>query len=354
MSVGYNIRKYGKPTFLYTHNHHIEQLDNIIHSPSGVSLLNEQGLDFYLNEPLCPRLVSQASYFDNIIKETDTDIFFDELDSIKNYIQRNNLTNVTVYVGDYNIEKYSKNYEKYMRLVTKDIFFYSKHYTEVPKPMLCDKFDYKFINLNSRYTLYRHVIASYIKNKQVLLSWFFEGLPPIKTEWYDFTDFDNNFMLEEIGLRTLDQKNAIISNPTDTYPLVEVNQRSGELEEYYANSFCDLVAESRFTRPMGNISEKTLRPILYRKPFILIAPPKTLEFIKSLGFKTFDEFWDESYDDEFDHDTRLKKILEVIEYIDGMSIMDLRKLYNNMKSIVEHNFEVLDKTITIGKMPKFK
>jgi N-glycosylase/DNA lyase len=68
-----------------------------------------------------------------------------------------------------------------------------------------------------------------------------------------------------------------------------------------------------------------------------------LEYLKTYGFKTFDKFWDESYDSEENHEYRLIKILKVIDYIDNLSITSLRRLYDSLRPILEHNFEILKK-----------
>jgi hypothetical protein len=78
-------------------------------------------------------------------------------------------------------------------------------------------------------------------------------------------------------------------------------------------------------------------------PFILVAPPHSLEYMKKLGFKTFDKFWDESYDQEDNHQTRLLKILDLIDYIDSKSIHELTIMYSAMQETIEHNFLVLSK-----------
>ena len=43
-------------------------------------------------------------------------------------------------------------------------------------------------------------------------------------------------------------------------------------------------------------TEKTVRPIAAGKPFVAFAPLRFLERLKNLGFKTYSDFWDESYD----------------------------------------------------------
>ena len=44
------------------------------------------------------------------------------------------------------------------------------------------------------------------------------------------------------------------------------------------------------------ITEKTWKPILYMQPFVIIGTPGILEYLRSLGFATFSNWIDESYD----------------------------------------------------------
>ena len=87
----------------------------------------------------------------------------------------------------------------------------------------------------------------------------------------------------------------------------------------------------------------------YRKPFILVAPPHTLKYLKEDGFQTFSDFWDESYDEEEDHLERIFKILEVIDYINSKPIEDLQKIYDQMHEILEHNNKLFFEKIKIRK-----
>ena len=117
------------------------------------------------------------------------------------------------------------------------------------------------------------------------------------------------------------------------------NRVSNNLSEIYGNAFVDIINETRFGQPTGNFSEKVFQAMQYLRPFIVVGPPKTLEYIKSLGFKTFDEFWDESYDDEIDHGERLAKIFSIIDNILTLSIEEMRELYTKMLPIVQHNLQ---------------
>jgi hypothetical protein len=88
-------------------------------------------------------------------------------------------------------------------------------------------------------------------------------------------------------------------------------------------------------------SEKTVNAIKAGRPFIVASSAGTLEYLRQHGFKTFSEFWDESYDLEENHERRLQMILKVIDYIDSMSVEKLQELYSKIKPTIEYNFRRL-------------
>jgi hypothetical protein len=115
------------------------------------------------------------------------------------------------------------------------------------------------------------------------------------------------------------------------------NIMANSLAPAYINSFVDIINETRFAQPSANFSEKVFQAMQYQKPFIVVGPPKTLEYIRSMGFKTFNDFWDESYDDELHHGERLAKIFDLIDQIMNTPLADLRTMYDKMRDTVQHN-----------------
>lgn len=114
-------------------------------------------------------------------------------------------------------------------------------------------------------------------------------------------------------------------------------------EVLYKNVFCRIVTETNFERPYQNFSEKTLDTIRLAKPFVLVAPYRTLSYLKELGFKTFDKYWDESYDTQINPEKRLRKILKVLDYLSSLSYNELNEMYQDMIPILQHNFDQLSK-----------
>jgi len=82
-----------------------------------------------------------------------------------------------------------------------------------------------------------------------------------------------------------------------------------------------------------HLTEKILRPIACAHPFVLAAGPGALKYLRSYGFKTFDKFWDESYDEETDTLLRLQKIITTMKQIQNLSLDEWQKI----KCIAEHN-----------------
>ena len=77
----------------------------------------------------------------------------------------------------------------------------------------------------------------------------------------------------------------------------------------------NIINETYFFNNIIHITEKTYKPIAFLQPFILLGAAGSLQHIKDMGFKTFDEFWDESYDTEIDDSVRFTKIVNIVEEI---------------------------------------
>ena len=90
--------------------------------------------------------------------------------------------------------------------------------------------------------------------------------------------------------------------------------------------------------------KKTIKAILYERPFISYGNPGTLAYLKDHGFKTFDAYWDESYDNEKDDDKKIEMIAQIIKNICKKNIVDINKMHDDMKPILEHNKNLLVNT----------
>jgi uncharacterized protein YuzE len=111
-------------------------------------------------------------------------------------------------------------------------------------------------------------------------------------------------------------------------------------KELFLDSVIHIVSETSFSQNELFISEKTLKPILNFQPFIIIGPFGILKELKKVGFKTFGDFWDESYDETKDSKNRYLKIRKLILELNSKSINELNNLYKIVKDICIYNNEV--------------
>jgi len=71
---------------------------------------------------------------------------------------------------------------------------------------------------------------------------------------------------------------------------------NASLLQYYHNFAVEIVCE---TYTLGNTffpTEKTMRPLMAAKPILVYGPRYFLARLRTLGFRTYNEIWDESYD----------------------------------------------------------
>lgn len=107
--------------------------------------------------------------------------------------------------------------------------------------------------------------------------------------------------------------------------------------DLYRDCWIELVPETLWDHGWF-ITEKTIKPMATRTPFLVLSCPGYLRYLRSRGFKTFGDVWDESYDDIEDLGNRTKAVLAVLAYI-GRKGAD--RVYRSCRKILDHNFHRL-------------
>ena len=100
-----------------------------------------------------------------------------------------------------------------------------------------------------------------------------------------------------------------------------------------------VVTETVFYYDKLHLTEKTFKPIVARRPFMLLAAPGNLTYLKSYGFKTFDRWIDESYDCEQDPDKRIAMVVAELEKLSNLDTVELETMYQDMQEVLDHNFD---------------
>lgn len=111
------------------------------------------------------------------------------------------------------------------------------------------------------------------------------------------------------------------------------------LFEENAASLVHVITETAYFGRKWHLTEKTFKPICLQMPFVLVSTAGSLEYLRSYGFKTFDAFWDESYDQEINDYVRLEKIAHLLKQFDDMSDSERHNLHLACWPVVKHNFD---------------
>jgi len=122
----------------------------------------------------------------------------------------------------------------------------------------------------------------------------------------------------------------------------DVLTRVTDLLPHRLKSKFEIITEYTYTDTDISISEKLSLAMLSKIPFVVLGDRHYLQHLKKLGFKTFDLFWSEEYDNKNKHD-RLSSLASTINDIISFFACDTDE-YNNtiyskeMNEILEHNY----------------
>ena len=105
----------------------------------------------------------------------------------------------------------------------------------------------------------------------------------------------------------------------------------------WQRSFLHVVNETVFYEPKLHLTEKTFKPIVSSRPFLLVAAPGNLQYLKSYGFQTFDRWWDESYDRIQDPSARLDAITQILTDLCRRPWTEILQMFKDMRLVLEHN-----------------
>lgn len=106
---------------------------------------------------------------------------------------------------------------------------------------------------------------------------------------------------------------------------------------HWNTAFLHIVSETVWQDKI-HFTEKIFKPIVLHQPFVVLQAPGSLEYLKSYGFKTFDKWWDESYDNIQDPKQRLSAIAKIIDDIGNKNLDELEAIRMEMASVLEYNF----------------
>lgn len=201
--------------------------------------------------------------------------------------------------------------------------FFHNNYT--PRPFTEKTIQKKFLYLNKMAKEERYSL--YLKFKDAnLLDNFYYTINAIKDPMYS----------DSVSLE-------------DTAPSIEAGMTL--MDDLYNTTFINIISESEYwnNKVSGHcyksifFTEKTAKALNTFSPFIILGCSGSLKKLNEIGFKTFNDWWDESYDDETDDDKRIIKIHQLVKTLCKLSESEIETMYSEMIPTLKHNQSLYQK-----------
>ena len=135
-------------------------------------------------------------------------------------------------------------------------------------------------------------------------------------------------------------KLPLLLGPSDQYTQCRGYVYTDPLTDLYRDIFVDILSESHVAGTTFFPTEKTIRPMWLKKPFIVFASKNYLDYLHQMGFRTFCDFWSEEYDG-YEGQERFVRILKLIDQLAQTPIDKLEKMYWDMQYTLDYNYNLL-------------
>jgi nucleoside-diphosphate-sugar epimerase len=259
-----------------------------------------------------------------------------DLEIIQTWIDKEKLPAKNIYYlhGNLKIDTISKNKGYKFNCIgvsSFDVWLNSEYIPFDPIEFIPHPIKYLYLSYNRNHRYHRLLLCS----KLLKLNLLNKGLISLGNFNYDeYKRIDDNIK---------DLKELV---PIEIDKSIDFTLANNITPSNYEQTFLSLVSETLVDSDVLFISEKIWKPIYMGHPFIILGNPQTIKKLKEMGYKTFDKWWDESYDDELDFKKRIEMITNIIKNFEIKSKEQLIGLRQEMVDVLKHNQEVFRKQVT--------
>ena len=332
------------PAMMYLHPHGATEINNIetIHSEKNDQIhMADAFIICYDQEPLIPsynapvfshintKLTRYQHYRPLILLNTELDS--DDKDKI---------------LSDYN---YIDCYYFHHIFAAHD-WFRDYYYNKLITPVTERKISNKFISMN-RLTSFARVYRTLLINELIKHDIVIHGhvsysrtCPLGGDSIQQLVDNKNNY---NIPSNLIAEASSNIGNSTNHFRIdfqddEFIPNRSFSLDPIptFMESFLHIVAETNYWGRKKHLTEKIFKPIILKQPFLLVGCAHNLAYLKSYGFRTFDKWWSEDYDNITDDIQRMHTIGDTINSICKYSLPQLEDILKEMQEVLDYNFNL--------------
>jgi hypothetical protein len=261
--------------------------------------------------------------------------------------------------------EYSKEVDEFVKINNlKNLYYffhgfaaldwYRGYYALNYNKSIVKQYNYNFISFNriiNNDRSYRIYFVSLLKEQglldQGLIS--FNVTDNLFDDWQDETADPNSKLSEKAKLHIeqhLTDIDKLVIDQTTIHGSASANiphtinsWMPTEKKPKEIDAFWHVVTETVFYYDKLHLTEKIFKPIVSKQPFMLLAAPGNLAYLKSYGFKTFDSVIDETYDTIQDNDARTEAVIKQLHWYCNLAPGEKTRIIQQLEPIIQHNFD---------------
>lgn len=197
-----------------------------------------------------------------------------------------------------------------------------------------------FGGIYGRYTLHRFLMAHYLET-QLSNPTFVVFHSTV--DHVDVSGFEEQYSAQLTWLTNRQESNSTF----DYYnfqPHVHISDALNSYSQLWPHYQIEVSIENNIF-DYGWFTEKTTRCLYTGKPFVLMGTVGQLEKLRTMGFRTFAPWIDESYDQETNMHKRFDMVCREISRLDQLPKQQLDQVIKEINSIAEYNKTVYNQIV---------
>lgn len=203
----------------------------------------------------------------------------------------------------------------------------------------------KFLSLNNRAQWNRQALMQFLIKFDLMKDFYFSyrcedrwgaGQKTVYDQTNDIIGKDPTWFNENLDLEKLYELIPI----TIEHDKFEGNDWSSGTDFLYQSSFASFVNETYIDENFDPyLSEKTMKPLAYGHPFLLFCSAGALATLRDLGFETFGDIFDESYDQIENPQLRFEHLLREVDRICKLDNSTLADITTQISPKLQYNHD---------------
>lgn len=227
----------------------------------------------------------------------------------------------------------AKQLENFVYFADFELWYYQRNRTSPALKIHNNPRERDFTVLNRLHKSWRAMAMADLKSLDLLANSYWSYC-----ETGVFDDAECPIEIDAIaGLRTATEE-FLQAAPyiSDELDFDQRNDHSTLVAKYHVNSYCNIVMETHFDADQSGgafLTEKTFKPIKHGQLFFVAGPAGSLQVLRDLGYRVFDDVLDNRYDLEQDHTQRWQALTRAVYFAQS----ELPELFEQARTDIEHN-----------------